>query len=492
MRPYRAAILRRMVMLVVLAAAPELAGAQPPLRAASPRSLPWEQTMHDEPGARAAARGILELLPAGETMTEEGLDESVGDYMRVKNGRLTPVWENHTAAERTANLRLHGAERRRRRLQTMSGTNVAKGTPQERGSRLVAVLEQPDSACGDPLATNTGQPPPCTYSCADLIEEYFPEPQSQTTRCFLFDPASDTWPEVGGQNDELLRMRQQRFETHTYVSREDGADPSSADEISFAIGAGRVCRNVTITSTFLGTGGTRNEIMCLVDGEHEYNHTIDEAHTVEVVGYAESDVHEGAGGTTAFVVGECVDVLIRVTTTSAGGEPVRWTLDDGGHNGPWQFVSAGEVHEEETCMHDNEFSLTNLDAPASWQGSVEVVGFIHYHNTITIPSDENWIVQGVVDSDSGLPSNLDGRLKSGTAVERSHANIVLRHVRISGQVAPVDANLMPRTDKHMQLWGRSPYGAGGAFEYDGGSSDPSNLAKIVLVESVFDHNSASS
>jgi len=31
-----------------------------------------------------------------------------------------------------------------------------------------------------------------------------------------------------------------------------------------------------------------------VDGEHEYNHTINEAHTVEVVGYAESNVHEEA------------------------------------------------------------------------------------------------------------------------------------------------------------------------------------------------------
>ena len=35
-------------------------------------------------------------------------------------------------------------------------------------------------------------------------------------------------------------------------------------------------------------------------------------------------------------------------------------------------------------------------------------------------------------------------------------------------------------------------GFGGAFEYDGGSSDPSSLAKIVFVEIVFDHNSAGS
>ena len=123
---------------------------------------------------------------------------------------------------------------------------------------------------------------------------------------------------------------------------------------------------------------------------------------------------------------------------------------------------------------------------ASWQGSVEVAGFIHYHNTITIPSDENWIVQGIVDPASGLPSSLDGRLKSGTAVERSHANIVLRHVRISSQTAPVDVNPILRNGNVAGMTA----GYGGAFEYDGGSADPSELVQIVFVESVFDHNAA--
>ena len=69
----------------------------------------------------------------------------------------------------------------------------------------------------------------------------------------------------------------------------------------------------------MGSGDTHTEVVCLVDGEHEYNHTINEQHTVEVVGYAESGVHEEAGGTTQFVIGACVDTLIRVTTTSAAG-----------------------------------------------------------------------------------------------------------------------------------------------------------------------------
>merc|ERR1711969_401071 len=363
----------------------------------------------------------------------------------------------------------------------------AGATAQERDDSLAAVLEPPSSTCDDPLATNSDQPQPCTYDCNDLINGYFPQPQSQTTRCFLFDPASNTWPEVGGEGAELLSMREQRFETHTYVSREDGTNPPAAG-ISFSIGAGRVCKNITIQSTFLGTGDTHVEEVCLVDGEHEYNHTIDEAHTVEVVGYAESDVHEEAGGTTSFVVGECVDVLIRVTTTSAGGESVSWSLDDGGHNGPWLFDSVGPVFEQETCMYNNDFTLTKLSVPTSWQGSVEVAGFIHYHNTITIPNDENWIVQGLVDPVSGLPSSLDGRFKSGTAVDRSHANIVLRHLRLSGQVAPVDVNPILRVGL---IAGRTA-GCGGAFEYDGGSSDPSNPVQIIFVELVLDHNGAGS
>ena len=138
-------------------------------------------------------------------------------------------------------------------------------------------------------------------------------------------------------------------------------------------------------------------------------------------------------------------------------------------------------------MFNNDFTLTQVGG-SGWEGSVEVVGFIHYHNTITIPNDENWIVQGVVDPVSGLPSSLDGRFKSGTAVDRSHANIVLRHLRISGQVAPVDVN----TVYHGQYYTGLNAGFGGALEYDGGSNDPSNLPKLVFIDVIFDHNSAAS
>ena len=349
-----------------------------------------------------------------------------------------PEWEGQPEEERTAHLRDHLASdegaRHDRRLQWMWEDADEQAREDSLASAMPSDAVAVGGGCNDPLATNTGQPTPCTYDCADLTNEYFPAPQSQTTRCFLFDPATETWPEVAGQGVELLSMRQQRFETHTYIGREDGTNPPPSG-LSFTMGEGRVCTNVTIT-TFMGME-SREETVCLLDGEHEYNHTVTEEHSVEVVGYVESGVHDGAGGTTSFVVGECVDALIRVTTTSAGGS-MTWSLDDDGHNGPWTFETSGagvEVHE--SCMFDNEYTLTRQGG-SSWQGFVEVVGFIHYHNTITIPNDENWIVQGVISPTTGLPAKLDGRLSSGTAHDLSHANIVLRHIRFTGQVAPLD------------------------------------------------------
>eukprot|EP01045_Picozoa_sp_COSAG04_P017206 COSAG04_NODE_1505_length_6506_cov_4.798335_5_plen_972_part_00 len=451
---------------------------------------PWEAA---EPPTAESLRQLQHKMMLPQSTGDEPASEaetaaSFEAFLRARGGRLEPMWANHSHAERTANLLVHHASRRneRRRAQAFAGANLfADATAEEKDSSIVAVLDPPPSTCDDPLATNTDQPTPCTYDCADLQREYFPEPQSQTTRCFLFDPSTETWPEVGGEGAELLSMREQRFETHTYISVEDGTNPSPSG-LSFTMGEGRVCRDVTI-KTFMGME-SHEETVCLVDGEHEYNHTVTEEHSVEVVGYAESGVHDGAGGTTSFVIGTCTDALIRVTTTSAGGGSMTWSLDDGGHNGPWTFETSGAmgVEEQESCMYDNDFALTLQGGGGlGWEGSVEVAGFIHYHNTITIPNDENWIVQGIVDPVSGLPSSLDGRLKSGSAVDRSHANIVLRHLRISGQVAPMDVNPLSRTGMNTGL----PT-FGGAFEYDGGSADPDDLAKLVFIEVVFDHNAA--
>ena len=225
------------------------------------------------------------------------------------------------------------------------------------------------------------------------------------------------------------------------------------------------------------------------DGEHEYNHTVTGNHSVEVVGYAESGVRDGAGSTTQFVVGECVDVLLRVRTKTDGGR-MTWSLDDDGHNGPWFFDVPGGtgVQEFESCMYNNEYTLTRQGG-SGWQGSVEVVGFLHYHNTIEIPPDESWIVQGTVDPATGVPVSLDGRLSSGDPLAPSRANIVLRDIRFTGQVAPVDLHGEWRD---LAIFTVPNQGLGGAFHYTGGSDDPSQLARLIFERVVFDHNAATS
>ena len=461
------------------AAVAELPPARPP-------ALPFPA----EPSAEAV-RPLHEMVPPhdDEPMTKQEMAANFQRFLDARGGRFEPVWANHTHAERTANLQHHHARRRseRRRAQVMLGAPKGGPTAQNKTTDLIAMLGSPEQMCDDPLAVNDGGAAPCTYNCADLQSEYFPQPQSQTTRCFLFDPDTETWPEVGGQGAELLSMREQRFETHTYISKEDGTNPPPAG-LSFTVGTGSACRNVTVRSTFAGAGegaGDHVEVLCLVDGEHEYDHTITGNHSVEVVGFAESGLHEGAGGTTSFVVGMCTDVLIRVETLQPG-QGASWSLDDGGHNGPWSFDAPDDVNgmvEYETCMFNNDFTLTQVGG-SDWQGSVEVVGFVHYHNTITIPNNENWIVQGIVDPATGLPSSLDGRIKSGTAVDRSHANIVMRHVRLSGQVAPADVNVLPRPEV---IAGQTHFG--GAFDYDGGGEGPDDLVQIKFIGMVFDHNS---
>eukprot|EP01045_Picozoa_sp_COSAG04_P011205 COSAG04_NODE_715_length_10861_cov_4.115406_5_plen_500_part_00 len=451
--------LNGLVLLLMAAAAAASAANPRPLRPASnarPTAAPTAQAV------RALHKMVLD-----EDISDAGAEEILETYLRARGGRTEPIWANHTHAERTANLqhaRRRSANEERRRMQ-MGQYLFAGMNTEDQESNLVATLGPVGSVCDDPLAVNTGQPLPCDYSCEQLKDEYFPAPQAQTTRCFLFDPATETWPEAGGQGAELLDMRQQRYETHTYIGSEDGEGNPAASSISWSVGKGRVCQNVTIRTMMMMVGvedgpPSHTEELCLLDGEHEYNHTLADEHSIEVVGYVESELQPGAGGQTPFVIGECTDVLIRVTTTSSGGGSVTWSLDDGGHNGPWTFESSEAVHEFETCQFANDFTLTRQPG-SSWEGTVEVMGFVHYHNTITIPTNENWIVQGIVDPASGLPASLNARFKSGTAFDRSHAGIVLRHLRISGQVAPVDVNPIDRNGFVVGM----TEGYGGAFEY---------------------------
>ena len=64
----------------------------------------------------------------------------------------------------------------------------------------------------------------------------------------------------------------------------------------------------------------------------------------------------------------------------------------------------------------------------------------------------------------------------------SQPEIVLRDVRFTGQVAPVEAHPEWRTS-----FSRALGPLGGAFQYTGGSDDPSNLVRLIFERVIFDH-----
>jgi hypothetical protein len=111
-------------------------------------------------------------------------------------------------------------------------------------------------------------------------------------------------------------------------------------------------------------------------------------------------------------------------------------------------------------------------------------------NTIVVPNNENWIIQGALGPD-GLSVKLDARLSSGSAIDFSEASIVVRHVRFSGQTAPQDEYRSARD----YGWIDDPFGGGttlgGAFSYDGGGLEPGiQTPRLIFEHVVFDHNGA--
>ena len=74
-----------------------------------------------------------------------------------------------------------------------------------------------------------------------------------------------------------------------------------------------------------------------------------------------------------------------------------------------------------------------------------MVGYINCHNTIEVPSSRStrWIVQGQLGAD-GLPVQMPGRLSSGSPTNPSEASLVVRHVRFSGFMAPIEVDVSAR------------------------------------------------
>lgn len=301
-------------------------------------------------------------------------------------------------------------------------------------------------------------------------------------------------------------------------------EPTATLPANFDVGAGDICVNVTVQVSLItpsanstgGAGGSpppsfEETEVCLPPGHHTYNHTINDVHTVEVVGYANSSVQQGAGGVTTFVVGECIDTFIRIKTSSASST-VGWVLDDDGHNGPWAFTSPAHdsagpnVFEFESCMFENRFALNVATPSSGWTGTVEVVTKESFENTIIIPNDEAWIVQGM--ETLGIPVSLEARFESGrtffehgcdkhenpdghvdlsryplcTRESLSRASLAVRHVRFSHRQAPFDPF------RARYTWSvAADTRLGGVVRYTGGWG-----AKLIFQHCVFDHLFATS
>ena len=287
--------------------------------------------------------------------------------------------------------------------------------------------------CSDPRAENDGSNEYCTYDCDTLKQFYFPEFASDPkTQCFVLTAAND-WP------PELLDLKQSESDMTAYVQSQSSA------VVHWIVGDPG-CTNVTLLLDSVHNQPLNQtaETLCLLDGQHEYNHA---NWTIASVTDADGNVHDtvepsSTGESSAFTLGSCTDVYIKIETTGYGSyentTSVSWKIDDGDHHGPWwinsTYAQMGNEHKWYTCLYDNNYTLTRVDAPG-WQGTVSVVGWVE-DNSIYIPQDERWIINGR--TVNGVATVLDARIASGTPEHRTNASIILRHVRFSGQHGTLD------------------------------------------------------
>ena len=201
--------------------------------------------------------------------------------------------------------------------------------------------------------------PPAGTTCDSLREQYFGDSVSSSDpdfECFLH---GTNWP-------ELLARKETTLDWENLMAPTDGSGT-----MLFVVGAGAGCVNVTFFSQEAGVNSTVVE--CLYDGQHETNNSQVAVGTDDFETVVDNQI----------VIGDCTDVLIRVTTTGvASGQTVEWEINDGGDNGPWTHENPGAVglHEYFTCLYDHNFTLRRLsESSDGWTGTVEVTGYVDAH-----------------------------------------------------------------------------------------------------------------
>ena len=138
--------------------------------AVAPESAATVSTLN----ARDIAQRLRSVMPRIDgtqgTAPSEGAFTHLERHLDAKN-HTGPAWEGQTHAERTAQLRLHFDQRRKRRMRRLQATSTSSASAD---SSVAAALGPTGLLCDDPLAVNTGQDLPCSYDCEDLRQEYFP------------------------------------------------------------------------------------------------------------------------------------------------------------------------------------------------------------------------------------------------------------------------------------------------------------------------------
>lgn len=356
-------------------------------------------------------------------------------------------------------------------------TNVRRSLAEEAGwaSQMPNFLPDPQASttgpCTDPLSDAALGSAPCSYSCDALAQHYFGGSNGtdgMITRCFIYDTQTGSWP------SSLMERKQTTLDWENFLA------PTQAVPAQFTLGAGPVCQNVTISTA--NSTWSANETSCTLPGPYQYTHVEASAHSIAITGAVapESDGLKYAGNTTAYTVGTCTEVLVRVATAATDGGSLVWTLNDGGLNGPWSFNTNGiGTYEHAFCLYDHNYTISRSGA-GSWTGTVAVVSY-REDNTIYIPNDEKWIIQGA--TTNGIPVSLDARLSSGTIYSLTNASIVLRHTRFSRQKGTPD-HLIPALGHPNRAYSRpaGEYSLGGSLFYEGGRG-----SKLEFDHCVWDH-----
>eukprot|EP01047_Picozoa_sp_COSAG01_P020513 COSAG01_NODE_1169_length_11408_cov_35.108056_3_plen_2198_part_00 len=316
--------------------------------------------------------------------------------------------------------------------------------------------------CTDPMSTGGAGGSSCTYSCTALKTHYFGAGAASDakTKCYRYVAASGKWLDDAG--GDLMAQKQMKTIYGTIMAPAHVNDSSIAASMQFVVGKGKACTNVT--GNFSSGAQERT---CKVDGVHQTSYT-----------------HTRLDGATQYTAtqngiykqGKCTDVMIQVSATKIGASQLlKWKVTDGGkmdgsaHSSPQFHNCTGSAclrtHRHYMCLYDNTFTFERVGS-SDWSGTVAVYTWVP-DNTITIPTDERWIIQG--QSVNGLPVEMDARLASGNPFALSNASIVIRHVRFSGQPGTLDPYQTNGGQDAFRAFSHRPHARmGGAFYYEGG------------------------